>query len=501
MINNISWEFWLALTPLLCCTFFLLGLRKSALYSAAFGLGVTLLLSSSVDFFSLSISSISIAAQSAVLLFLNAALVIVPGLYFSAVLRKQGTVDALVQQIREFSIEPAHKLLILLLGLLPAVESLTGFGVCLLLGVPIYCGLMSGAQAVRVSMLSMNIMPWATLGLATLVGAGLAHQLPQQLSMNTALISTAVFPTLGLCALGVFAGWSSIRRHGWFALILGFCLAGNLYFFSAWGTGEATGVVAGFAAALLGLVLAKLSIRTSPSPAQNEKLQAGIYIKIKPWFPYILLLTLVLLTRLPAGVYEFIRSIGVISNSRTSLRLLASPGILISLAVLLLWVTRPVSVDHAMLWQRAKGILGGLVCFLLMSQLMLENGMVRAIANALASLGKDLLLFSSPLIGMFSGFLTGSGLGGNAMMMPLQLQLGALTQAESLLTAIQNSTAGHTAFTSLPFILMARTIALDYSTDVPTEGELLAFGLKVASLLFLLYLLTIFLVAHFQMIQ
>lgn len=87
------------------------------------------------------------------------------------------------------------------------------------------------------------------------------------------------------------------------------------------------------------------------------------------------------------------------------------------------------------------------------------------------------------------------------MMMPLQLQLGTLTQAETLFTAIQNSTAGHTAFTSLPFILMARTIALDYSKKVPTEGELLAFGLKVASLLFLLYLLTIFLVAHFQIIK
>jgi hypothetical protein len=48
---------------------------------------------------------------------------------------------------------------------------------------------------------------------------------------------------------------------------------------------------------------------------------------------------------------------------------------------------------------------------------------------------------------------------------------------------------------------MARTIALDYSKKVPTEGELLAFGLKVASLLFLLYLLTIFLVAHFQIIK
>jgi len=501
VINPFSWEFWLALTPLLCCTFFLLVLRKSALHSAAFGLGVTLLLSAVVDFFPLSVVATNVAGQSALLLFLNAALVIVPGLYFSAVLRKQGTMDALVKQIRAFPINPAHKLLILLLGLLPAIESLTGFGVCLLLGVPIYCGLMSGGQAVRISMLSMNIMPWATLGLATLVGAGLAHQLPQQLSMNTALISVAIFPTLGLCALGVFGGWSSIQSHAGFALLLGFFLSGSLYFFSAWGTGEATGVVAGFSAALLGLLLAKWSTRKSASQAQTEKLPAATDLEIKHWFPYALLLTLVLLTRLPSDVYELIRSVGVISNARTSLRVLASPGILISVAVLLLLLNRPVSLDHAMLWQRAKGLLGALVCFLLMSQLMLENGMVRAIANALASLGKDWLLFSSPLIGMFSGFLAGSGLGGNAMMMPLQLQLGTLTQAETLFTAIQNSTAGHTAFTSLPFILMARTIALDYSKKVPTEGELLAFGLKVASLLFLLYLLTIFLVAHFQIIK
>ena len=69
----------------------------------------------------------------------------------------------------KFQLKPENKALILLLGFLPAVESLTGFGVSLFLGVPIFLKLFPQKKALKLSVLGMNIMPWGTLALATII--------------------------------------------------------------------------------------------------------------------------------------------------------------------------------------------------------------------------------------------------------------------------------------------------------------------------------------------
>ena len=68
----------------------------------------------------------------------------------------------------------SHKAILIVVGLAPALESMTGFGISLLVTIPLVMAFAPRQKALRLSLLSMNIMPWGTLALATTVGAQLS---------------------------------------------------------------------------------------------------------------------------------------------------------------------------------------------------------------------------------------------------------------------------------------------------------------------------------------
>lgn len=92
----------------------------------------------------------------------------------------------------------------------------------------------------------------------------------------------------------------------------------------------------------------------------------------------------------------------------------------------------------------------------------------------------------SPLLGALSGYLTGSNVGGNALMMTLQASLTDDKALRLAFSAIQNSAAGHAAFASMPIILLVLAIA--GHGQRAEESDLVRFGLKI--LLLVVTLLT-----------
>ena len=101
---------------------------------------------------------------ASLLLTANVAMVILPGLGFNALVRSHGLTRRLARWVRRLPLSREAKTLLVLLGLAPAVESLTGFGVSMLLTVPILYPLYSWAGTARLGLLSMNIMPWGYTG-------------------------------------------------------------------------------------------------------------------------------------------------------------------------------------------------------------------------------------------------------------------------------------------------------------------------------------------------
>ncbi|WP_338091856.1 L-lactate permease [Sorangium cellulosum] len=440
------------------------------------------------------------ALGTAVILTLSALLVIVPGLYLNAVLRAQGIVDGLVAWIESLQVRAEPKALILLLGFLPAVESLTGFGVSLFLGVPIFFRLFPADKAYRLSLLGMNIMPWGTLALATVIGASLSGYPTVVLGTATALTSSAVFPCIGLIALYTLGGGEMLRRHGALALALGAGLSASLFLFNRIGLTETAGILAGAMTGLGGFLLLRgrgIPARATDPDRAGEHAPARV---ARLLLPYILVLALILLTRTIGPIHRWLTDLLLLTTERVKFSVFTSPGLALAVVAFFLIRLQPVRIDHKAIWTRARVATLGLFCFILLAQIMRESNMIAAVATLLEQQGSgqaSVMSLLSPLLGMVSGFITGSNLGGNALIMTVQQQIGSALGEGLLFSAVQNSAAGHAVFASLPIIILVMTIARDGSEQEKTaEHDLLRFTLKVAAFVLAAVVLACVVVRH-----
>ncbi|MEJ7717614.1 MAG: L-lactate permease [Thermoleophilaceae bacterium] len=121
-------------------------------------------------------------------------------------------------------VEPDREALALLvvLGVGPFFESVTGFGLAVVIGAPIL--LAAGFDPLRAAVLacwSQCAVPWGALGVGTTVGADLSGLEFGELSDVSALLSLPLFALYGLASLVLAGGAAALRRHGAEAVGLG----------------------------------------------------------------------------------------------------------------------------------------------------------------------------------------------------------------------------------------------------------------------------------------
>ena len=97
--------------------------------------------------------------------------------------------------------------------------------------------------------------------------------------------------------------------------------------------------------------------------------------------------------------------------------------------------------------------------FVAFAQIQRSSGILKALASKGSDLSLTENIFISPLVGMLSGYTTGSNVGGNVLFMSLQSEIGSYFDERLLFAAIQNSSAGHAVFMSVPIILLTFSIA------------------------------------------
>ncbi|HEY9692400.1 MAG TPA: L-lactate permease [Oculatellaceae cyanobacterium] len=467
----------LALSPIFIIFIGVLFFKKSTLHSSLAALIFTGLIAVFVESFKIDVWQLSEAVQSAIILSLSAILVIVPGLYLNTIVREQKYIDRMAFEIGRMEITPENKVLILLLGFLPAVESLTGFGVSLFIGIPVFFKLFTRDKAFKLSLLGMNIMPWGTLGLATVIGSNLIQYPVKELGTISSLTSFFVFPYIALLALYIIGGLVSLKKYASRALILGLTfdciLLANNYYLAP----ETAGVFAGIITGFLGICLSY----------QKNKFNFNIIEqleRINSFLPYVLILIFMSLLRFIQPINYFLTHLLILKSENVSLSVFTNPGIVLLLVALIMQAIQPVSISLGETLKKARPACLTILCFLLLSRMMLETGMIKLISLSISSYAsQNFFLFLSPLIGMFSGFITGSNVGGNALLIRTQSEIGQQFGHNLAFAAAHNSGAGHMVFSSIPMLIFAIVIAKDLknleSLDV-REGHLLNFTLKAA---------------------
>nr|BFE95391.1 hypothetical protein GCM10020185_59270 [Pseudomonas brassicacearum subsp. brassicacearum] len=140
------------------------------------------------------LGSMVAAAQDTAVLFASTAFVIVPGLVFVIFfIERMGVNLALSRWVQSLGLGRGDQVVFIVLGLAPLLEAMTGFGVSLIATVPLLLSLFERRIALRIALTGMAIMPWGTLGLASVIGASLVHLDATALASTSALTSAPVF--------------------------------------------------------------------------------------------------------------------------------------------------------------------------------------------------------------------------------------------------------------------------------------------------------------------
>ncbi|UNZ20978.1 L-lactate permease [Streptomyces sp. 891-h] len=458
------------------------GLRRPAHWAAAAGSALAALLIWWLPQFELPENVLASGAGAGGVLVLNAAAVMLPGVYLSQVLMRREVHRSLQEWVRGLPLAEPAKVALVVVGIAPTVEALTGFGVSLLVTVPVLLALAPPATALRQAMLGMNIMPWGTLGLATAIGASLVGTRPLELGSATAVTSSLIFPLVAVWAALLTRPRQRVRTVV-VAAALGGALSLGLLAFNRLGTVEVAGVLAGLTTTALGvLVLASRNGEAVPSGEAAHKGEAGHKSHaLLPPRPVLLAygLVLALIAVLRAATAAGLPPVALHAGG-ASFQLFSSPGLPLLATALLLDRGRLHGGDARAAAGRVLRPLLALTGFVALGQLMAAGGMIGELGAAVADAPPLLIALAAPALGILSGFITGSNVGGNALLMPLQERLapgdGSL---DVWFAALQNSAAGHAVFTSLPMIMLTLAVA-GQQAQRGAESSMLRFGMRVA---------------------
>src|SRR5215207_8997073 len=144
------------------------------------------------------------------------------GLLLYNVLSAGGAIEGVSRFLGRLEPEKDALAVGVVIGVAPFFESVTGFGVAVVISAPIL--LAAGFSPLRAAVLAswgQCAVPWGALGVGTVIGANLSDTTFAALSDWSALLSLPLFPIYGVAAVALAGGRDGIRRRGVEAMMLG----------------------------------------------------------------------------------------------------------------------------------------------------------------------------------------------------------------------------------------------------------------------------------------
>lgn len=382
--------------------------------------------------------------------------VIVAGLFFHNVV-KSVQPELFTAEIRNQRPFCYRELLAVCFLLGPFFEAVTGFGVGLIITVPFLLRMgINGPTAVVFALFSQTLVPWGALAVGTVVGAGLAGVPLSELGTYSALLTGPLLVgyLLVLWRYAATQRWVVSWRQRlddllWIASLFILLYLGNRYVAVETGGLLATGLL---------LVLRFWRDARPSLSVWREVARAAL--------PYVLLTGLILVTRTIAPLDQMLRNLWAIQPAsdwpafppfyHVSFWLLSVAAAYGLGARLSGGQWRRVGATS---WSAGRTPVLVTLTFVIMADLMAGAGIAMLLAERWAAMAGPLVLVASPVFGAVAGFLTGSNVASNAMLMPMQSALaGHSGVAAGWIAALQNTAGSH--FTMLSPVRVAMGAAL-----------------------------------------
>lgn len=368
--------------------------------------------------------------------FVEVALVLLGGLLIAEIGQRRGVNDAVTAWAQRMAAPPALLVLLFVLGVTPFAESVTGFGVGVVLAAPVFRAFgHPPARAATVAALGLVAVPWGSLAPGILAAGRLTGLDIREIGVATAALSLPVFLVCGAAALLIAQGRAAVKAHALDLVVASVALWGGIWL-ANWLLGSAiagaVGSLAGIAACL-GLIRWRTTRRL---PEARDMLHRGA--------PYGILLATLLAAR---GIAVLIGDVPVVSA------VLASPATWLLLTSAVFARDRPDIVIPTV--RRWAPVAAATVGFLLVGGLMAASGLAATLATEASGLGPGYPAFA-PWLGGLGGFLTGSNVGSNAMFVVAQTQVAHQLALPTLtVVAVQNVGASLATMASAPRIALA----------------------------------------------
>jgi lactate permease len=409
--------------------------------------------------------------------------IIAGGILLSRVMDRTGAQQKLARWLSAGGGPTVVSALLMAHGVVPFMETVTGFGVAVIIGLPLLLSLgFTPLRAASLSLVALMVGPWGSMGPGTLLGSQIAGVTVDDLGVASGILNVIAFLGSGVVA-AVIAGRGSPTSEGrprpgdyggWIGMGLAsgvvlsvLVLAANLVFGTAVAGAVATLVMsAGWAGVIS-------RGRMGPVPARALA-------------PY-----LVLLVGTSMGQFlEGLLPLGGFGAVLGSPALWSISGALVGIVVL--------SMDKGHRWRLPREITRmwlqvaaptGL--YLVLGTAVAGGGLAEALATALSGLGQA-YLFLVPLLGGLGGYITASGTGANAMFGGTQdAAAHALGKDPLWMMASQNVAAGLACLASPARIELAYQIAGPHQRENTPGPALTRAALVARTLPFVLVCLTL----------
>jgi lactate permease len=368
--------------------------------------------------------------------------VLVGGLLLYNVLSEGGAVDRVSRFLTEIEPDRGALALLVVLGAAPFFESVTGFGVAVVISAPILLSAgFTPLQAAALASWGQLAVPWGALGVGTLIGADLAGLTFGELSDASALLSLPLFPIYGIATLALARGWTEVRRRGFEALYVSLAaglavLASSLY------------LVPELAGAIGGLV----AVGTFLVP-RARRLRA-LEVPVRALTPYGVLLALLVGANSVGTVRNTLEGLGPVFTG-------PGPWLLLSAAFAALFLRLDAKATISAVKRTGEQwlpVAGAIVAFILAGQVVAVCGAAELLAVGAAGAFGAAYPAVSPLVGALGGAMTGSNAGSNALFMPFQAEAAATSGGSSItLAALQNVSGSQSNLLAPQRVVLAAT--------------------------------------------
>lgn len=351
-------------------------------------------------------------------------------------------------------------------GVVPFLESITGFGVTIIIGLPLMLAFgFSPMPAATMVLLGLTVSPWGSMGPGTLLATEIAGANLRDMGLASGILSLPAFLVSG-AVVAIIAGRAANSRGTvrhrpvllhtrWLAMGIGSgLLHGGSILAANWmiGTPVAGALGSAFMTVLWLLVIRRGRLLPGPGSAL---------------LPYSVLMVGTIGGQL-AGTHINVVPLAEVIESPALWALLGAVSGLSMFA--LTTATRPALFVEAGSMLLQVGIPTTL--YILFGTIMDSGGLAQALASGLTGMGLA-YLFVSPFLAALSGYITASGTGANAMLGTTQIAAAnALDVSPFWMMASQNVASGWAIAASPARIELAyRMSMLGHSRDGDNQGD------------------------------